>query len=59
MVVDIEANLPHTVSEIICVKCHHRYICARPTSCTLNKLECAGCEEIGYMIETGEIMEED
>lgn len=52
-VVDIEANMPHTVSEVICTKCLRRWICARPSSVLLKDIECA-CGNTGYVIETGQ-----
>ena len=52
-VYDIEANLPHTVSEVICVKCGKRWIALRPKETLLKKLECSNCGA-GFVIETGE-----
>jgi hypothetical protein len=57
-ITDIEEGLPHRVSEVICVKCGHRYICVRPEETLLKKMECGGCGLIGYMIETGQILKE-
>ena len=53
----IEENQPHKVSEVICVKCLHRWISVRPSSCKLSKLECPNCGP-GFVIETGEDIED-
>lgn len=52
-----EEGLPHVVSEVICVKCGHRQISARPEGTLLKDLECAGCHKQGFVIETGEIID--
>ena len=57
-VVNIEENTLHKVSEVICIECKHRWIAVRPTTTLLKNLECARCGLQGYVIETGEIMEE-
>lgn len=62
----IEDNIPHEVSELICLKCLNRWIGVYPSETPLNQLECK-CGEIGYVIKTGqtlpdvpdEIMEND
>ena len=56
-IVPIEANMPHKFSEVICVKCGKRWIAARPIFVLLKDLECPNCG-VGYVIETGEVMEE-
>ena len=55
-VVDINKNLPHTVSEVICVKCGFRWIAVRPSSVLLKELECKNCG-VGYVIETGQTID--
>lgn len=52
-VIDIEANLPHAVSEVICVKCGHRWISVRHNTTLLKELECPNCGK-GFVIETGQ-----
>ena len=52
-IVDITANKPHTVSEVICLKCYKRWISVRPTYTLLIDLECPNCGA-GYVIETGQ-----
>lgn len=59
MIINFEENLPHKVSEVICVNCKHRWIAIRPTMTLLKELECPMCNEQGYVIETGEIEEEE
>lgn len=58
-IIDFEKNLAHAVSETICVKCGYRCIDVRPASCLLKDLECGGCGKIGFIIETGQILEEN
>lgn len=53
----IEENLPHKVSEVICINCKHRWISVRPCVCKLKELECPECNKQGYVIETGEIID--
>ena len=56
-VIPIEVNLPHKVSEVICVKCGKRWISVRPKDTLLKHIVCYNCGE-GYVIETGEEMKE-
>ena len=51
---NIEENLPHKVSEVICINCKYRWIAARPRVTKLKELECPCCHEQGFVIETGE-----
>ena len=53
-IVPIEANMPHKVSEVICVFCGHRWISVRPCVTLLKKLECPNCLKTGGVIETGQ-----
>jgi len=57
-IISIESNMPHKFSEVICVKCCKRWIAVRPITVLLKELECPNCGE-GYVIETGETMEEE
>ena len=57
-VVNIEENMAHKVSEVICVKCGKRWIAVRPTVTKLSDIECPNCGQ-GYVIETGEDLSED
>jgi hypothetical protein len=58
-IVDINNNLPHKVSEVICIKCCHRWIAVRPVVARLKNLVCPNCNNSGYVIETGEDIEQD
>lgn len=55
----IEENLPHKVSEVICVGCGKRWIAVRPMTTLLKDLECPQCGKQGYVIETGEIIDNE
>lgn len=56
----IEEKMPHKVSEVICVRCMHRWIDVRPVGTLLKVLVCPKCGVAGGVIETGEeILEED
>jgi len=52
-----EEKTPHKVSEVICVKCYHRFISVRPVNVLLKTLECEKCGA-GFIIETGENIDE-
>ena len=55
-ITDIWANKPHIVSEVVCLKCLKRWIAVRPEETLLKDLECPQCGEIGFAIETGEVI---
>ena len=55
-ITNIEARKPHSVSEVICVKCGKRWISVRPEETLLKDIVCENCGA-GYVIETGEVME--
>jgi len=48
-----EENTPHKVSEVICVKCFHRWVAVRSVGTLLKDLHCEKCGA-WYVIETGE-----
>lgn len=52
----IEKNLPHYVSEIVCIKCLKRWIAVRPLFVKLKDIHCDNCGD-GFAIETGENIE--
>ena len=56
-IVSNEEFLPHEVSEVICLKCLHRWIAVYPTETLLKSLECQ-CGQIGYVIKTGQTIEQ-
>lgn len=58
-IIDIEAKNEHKVSEVVCLKCHSRWIAVRPAETLLKELECPKCGFSGYVIETGETILED
>lgn len=58
MIVDINNNIPHEVSEVICLKCLNRWIAVYPEDTPLKMLECK-CGEIGYVIKTGQTMPQE
>lgn len=57
-IIDIEDYKPHTVSEVICVKCGKRWLAVRPEHVWLKDLECSNCGA-GYVIETGQVLDLD
>jgi ribosomal protein S27E len=56
MVESIDERKPHSVSEVICVRCGKRWISVRPEITLLKKIECEKCGA-GYVIETGQILD--
>lgn len=59
-VISIHKNEPHTVREVICVKCHKRWISVAPESLLLKDYECPNCGFSETVIATGQpiILEE-
>lgn len=57
-IINIEEHTPYAVSEVICVKCHKRWISVRPQKTLLKDIECPNCGK-GYVIKTGEEMWDD
>lgn len=57
MITDIEeykeSRLPHAVSELICVKCHHRWVAVYPEGLWLKDIHCPNCGP-GFVIMTGQ-----
>ena len=53
-----EDNQPHEVSELICLKCLHRWIGVYPEEALLKDIECK-CGEVGYVIKTGQTLPEE
>lgn len=56
--IDLDENRPHKVSEVVCLKCLHRWIAVRPVGTLLKELHCPKC---GWQcaIETGEEIDDD
>lgn len=57
-IIDINADKPHEVCELICVKCGYRYIGVYPQGTLLKDLECPNCGK-GYIIKTGQNIESE
>mgnify|MGYP002524631793 CR=1 FL=1 len=55
--IDFESNLPHIVTEVICIRCKKRWISTRPTVVLLKELQCPKCKKKGFVIETGQCLE--
>ena len=55
-IVDIEANLTHEVAELMCLRCHDRWIGAYPQKLLLKDMECK-CGAKGLIIKTGQTLE--
>lgn len=53
-IVPIEKNLPHEVSEVICLKCYYRFMSVIPSGTLLKNIECGRCNQKGYVIKTGQ-----
>lgn len=51
----LEENLVHEISEVVCLKCHRRWIAVYPQDTLLKELECM-CGEVGYVIKTGQTL---
>lgn len=59
-IIDIGANKPHKISEVVCLLCLYRWLAVRPEETQLRALECPRCRTQGFAIETGEeVMEEN
>ena len=57
-VIDFEVNMEHEVSELICLKCLHRWIGVYPSATLLKDIECK-CGAVGYVIKTGQTLEDE
>lgn len=53
---DPDANKPHKVSMVVCLRCLKRWVAVRPVGTRLVQLQlqCPGCRMDGGAIETGE-----
>ncbi len=54
-VVNLEDHVPHRALEVMCVKCHARWIAVAPVETLLIKYECKTCGA-GFVIDTGQDM---
>lgn len=57
--VDINENVPHKVSEVVCLNCLHRWLAVRAIKVQLKDLQCPKCGQQGYVIETGEEIDKE
>ena len=55
---DFDDLTPHTVQEVVCLKCLHRWYAVYPQQTLLKDLQCPNCEKQGFVIATGQEMEE-
>lgn len=53
-IIDISANEPHIVHEVIDLKCFYRWIAVHPEKTLLKQLECPNCGAVGFVIATGQ-----
>lgn len=56
-VIDIDVMEPHLTGELICVRCGYRYIGTWNAKVPMKDLYCPNCQEPGFTIGTGQIME--
>lgn len=52
-VVNLDEKRPHVVHEVICVKCHFRWMAVAPPDIKLKDYGCGNCGQ-GYVILTGQ-----
>lgn len=50
-------NQPHTVEEVVCLKCLHRWVAVYNSKTLLKDLECPNCGNDGFIIATGQSIE--
>ena len=55
---DDNEDVPHEVSELICLRCFRRRITVYPTSLLLADMECE-CGAVGFLIKTGQTLPEE
>ena len=52
---DPDANKPHKVSVVVCLRCRHRWVAVRPAeNDLLVEIVCPACRLPGDVIETGQ-----
>ena len=66
MAVELPANVirfedykPHSVEEMVCIHCHHRWVGIFTSIEPLRDLRCPGCMETGGVILTGQPIYDD
>ena len=55
---DINEKLPHVVREVACMACLHRWIACAPESVWIKDYECPNCEKVGFVIATGQPLDD-
>ena len=57
MIIDFEKYQEFEIAELICLKCLKRAIHVYPYKTLLKDLQC-NCGEVGYLIKTGQTIDE-
>lgn len=57
-IIDISANEPHEIAELMCLNCHRRWIGVYPQKTLLKDIQCK-CGAIGCVFKTGQTLEEE
>lgn len=55
---DFYGKQPHCVAEVMCINCKNRWIGVFPQIVLLKEIFCDYCEKTGYIIKTGQELEE-
>ena len=58
-VTDITDGMPQKIAELICLACHYRAINVWPASMPMKTLVCDECKQVGLMINTGEMIDDE
>lgn len=56
-IISIDCMEPHLTGELICIRCGYRYIGTWNEKVWLKELYCPNCQERGFIIGTGQILE--
>ena len=56
-IIDTDRDEPHLTGQLICIKCGYRYIGTWNVKNAMKDLYCPVCNEKGYIIGTGQILE--
>lgn len=54
-----EQMTPYLVSELMCISCQNRWVDVHPEQVWLKDLECPHCGKKGFLISTGQIIDDD
>jgi hypothetical protein len=58
VIIDFNANNPHEIAELLCVRCLKRWIGCYPVGVLLKEIECPNCGENGAVVKTGQNLAE-